>query len=183
MKSFFRVIIEATQIFLIALAIVVPIRYFLFQPVFVSGASMEPNFASGDYILVNEISFRLRDPERGEVIIFKNPQDESHYFIKRIIGLPGETIEIKDKKIKIYNIESPGGKIIQEDYIDTDNETDGNLKVLLEEKEYFVLGDNRGHSSDSRKWGSVPRDNIIGKAWISISTSDGFSTIPSVLYK
>ena len=182
MKSFLKTIVETIQIFLIALAIVVPVRYFLFQPVFVNGASMEPNFVSGDYILVNEISFRFNDPARGEVIIFKNPQDKSHYFIKRIIGLPGETIEIKNKKIKIYNTEFPGGKIIEEDYI-IDEETEGNLRVLLKEEEYFVLGDNRGHSSDSRNWGSVPRNNIIGKAWISISSSVGVSVIPSVLYK
>ena len=102
MKSFFLFIWEITKIVVIALLIVVPIRYFLFQPFFVRGQSMEPNFEDGNYLIVDELSFRLRDPQRGEVIVFKYPNNPSQRYIKRIVGLPGETIEIKDGKVIIF---------------------------------------------------------------------------------
>ena len=171
MKGFLSAVIETIQIFLIALAIVIPIRYFLFQPFFVHGASMEPNFTSGEYLLIDEISYRFREPKRGEVIIFRPPnnQNPTSFFIKRIIGLPGETIEINQEGIKIYNFQSPGGKILEEPYIKSS--TDGNTKVSLKTDEYFVLGDNREHSSDSRNWGPISKKNIIGRAWISVLLS------------
>ncbi len=172
MRGFFSIVVEVIQIFLISLAIVIPIRHFLFQPFFVSGASMEPNFTSGEYLLIDEISYHFREPKRGEVVVFRSPTDSSKYFIKRIIGLPGETIEIKEGKIKIYNLDFPEGKILKEPYI-KDKKTRGNLKVSLKTNEYFVLGDNRDHSSDSRSWGPVPRKNIIGRVWLSVCFSKG----------
>ena len=98
MKKLLSFIWEIIKIVIIALAIVVPIRYFLFQPFFVKGESMEPNFQNGDYLIVDELSYRLREPERGEVIVFKYPRNISQRYIKRIIGLPGEAVEIKDGK-------------------------------------------------------------------------------------
>lgn len=175
MNKFLNTFLEALQIFLIALAIVIPIRYFLFQPFFVSGASMEPNFQSGEYLLIDEISYRFREPQRGEVVVFKYPKDSSVLFIKRIIGLPGETVEINDGKVIIYNLEFPKGKVLEEPYIKSD--TVGNLKISLKKDEYFVLGDNREHSSDSRSWGPVPRKNIIGRAWVSVYPSYGIEVL------
>jgi len=160
---------ELAKIFLIALAIVVPVRYFLFQPFIVRGDSMVPNFHSGDYLIIDEISYRLSPPQRGDVIVFKYPQNPNHRFIKRIIGLPGETIEIQDGRITIYNKEGQTQVLDEEVYLPgAENNTYGNLRIVLGEDEYFVLGDNRSYSSDSRNWGALPRNNIIGKVFIRI---------------
>ena len=124
---------------------------------------MYPNFEDGDYLIVDEITYRFRDPQRGEVIIFKYPKDTSQLYIKRIIGLPGESVEIKDSKIIITN--DSGKQALKEDYISLDNKTLGSIKVNLGEDEYFVLGDNRMFSSDSRRWGTLPKENIVGRAY------------------
>jgi len=117
----------------------------------------------GDYLIVDETTYRFRNPQRGEVIIFKYPKDTSQLYIKRIIGLPGESIEIQDGEIIITN--SSGKYYLEEEYIPSDNKTLGNINVNLSNDEYFVLGDNRMFSSDSRRWGTVPEGNIIGKAY------------------
>lgn len=181
MKGFFRTILETVEIFLIALAIVIPIRYFLFQPFFVSGASMEPNFKSGEYLLIDEISYRFKNPQRGEVVVFRYPKDPSNFFIKRIIGLPGETVEIKDGKIKIYNLDFPKGKILKESYIE--KITSGTFKIFLKKNEYFVLGDNRDHSSDSRSWGAVSKEYITGRVWLSVFPFKGIRFLASPNYQ
>ena len=112
MKNFFSFVWEVTKIVIIAAVIVIPIRYFLFQPFFVRGQSMDPNFENGDYLIIDEISYRFRSPQRGEVVVFKYPEDPSQRFIKRIIGLPGETIEIKNGEITVYN--QDGTQILNE---------------------------------------------------------------------
>ena len=153
---------ETLRFVFITLLIVIPIRYFIAQPFIVSGDSMVPTFENGEYLIVDEISYRFDEPARGDVVIFRYPRDPKKFFIKRIIGLPGETIHINGK---ITTIEEPGGNTftITEDYaIDR-----GGLKVktsaTLEDDEYYVLGDNRGASSDSRVWGPLKRSLIIGK--------------------
>jgi len=157
---------EIAKIVIISLAIIIPIRYFLIQPFFVQGASMEPNFEDGDYLIVDEISYRFEAPQRGDVIIFRYPLDQSEFFIKRVIGLPGETIKIQDGRVFVYNQENPQGMILNESQYLPDAYTAGDMEVTLNPGEYFVLGDNRGSSSDSRRWGVLPRGLIIGKAWI-----------------
>jgi len=158
MKNFLSFVWEIFKIVIIALLIVVPIRYFLFQPFFVKGQSMEPNFENGDYLIVDELSYRFRDPQRGEVIVFKFPQNTSQRYIKRIVGLPGEAVEIENGKVTINS------QILDErNYLSSTIFTLGNLQVTLAENEYFVLGDNRLVSADSRKWGVLPRENIIGR--------------------
>jgi len=165
MKNFFVFIWEILKVVIIALVIVIPIRYFLFQPFFVKGQSMEPNFESGDYLIIDEITYRFRNPERGEVIVFQYPQDHSQRFIKRIIGLPGETVEIKDGKVKIYKNGQP--QILDEDaYLPPLVYTSGNIRVELNDDQYFVLGDNRNFSFDSRGFGPLPREDIIGRVVI-----------------
>ena len=157
---------EIAKILIIAFLIVVPIRAFLFQPFLVNGASMEPNFSNGDYLIIDEISYRFRTPERGEVIVFRFPQDTSQRFIKRVIGLPGETVEIEDGKVVVYQEgkEHQDAFVLSESYL-TGN-TPGNSKVELGEDEYYVMGDNRSFSSDSRSWGSVPKDYIVGRVFV-----------------
>jgi len=123
---------------------------------------MMPSFQEGDYLIIDQISYRLRGPKRGEVIVFRSPEISSQRYIKRIIGLPGEEIEVKDNKVFIYKEETLI-ELDESSYIASEIKTVGNVKISLDEKEYFVLGDNRSVSSDSRKWGEVPEENIIGR--------------------
>ena len=155
---------EVLKFSLIAILIVAPIRIFIAQPFIVSGASMEPSFGSSEYLIIDQLSFRFNEPKRGEVIIFKYPNDPSVFFIKRIVGTPGETVEMKDGKIFIKNEAFPDGLRIEEPYIK--EETNDTFTVTLGESEYFVLGDNRKHSSDSRIWGVLERKFIVGKAFV-----------------
>lgn len=160
-------LVDSLKILIIALLIVVPIRTFLFQPFIVKGSSMEPNYRSGDYLIIDELSYKLKDPQRGEVIVFKYPLNPANKYIKRIIGLPGEKIEISDGVIYITKDEELF-KINESLYMLEDdlNKWTNNINIealILGENEYFVMGDNRNYSSDSRKWGAVPRENITGR--------------------
>jgi signal peptidase I len=156
---------EIVKIIILAAIIVLPIRYFIFQPFFVQGISMEPSFSNGDYLIVDEITYRFRDPQRGEVIIFKYPKNPSQRYIKRIIGLPGETIEVKEGQVAIID-DGRRTMLDESNYLPDSLETSGNIKVSLLEDEYFVLGDNRNFSSDSRRWGALPEKNIVGKVYL-----------------
>lgn len=158
-------IFEVIQVIIISLAIIIPIRYFLIQPFYVKGASMEPNFYDHEYLIIDEISYRLTEPERGDIVVFRYPNDPKQYFIKRIIGLPGETVEIGDGKVRVYNDENSEGTILEENYI-FEGYTIGNKKVKLRGDEYFMMGDNRSSSLDSRSFGPVNRDYFIGKVWL-----------------
>jgi signal peptidase I len=123
---------------------------------------MEPNFENGDYLIIDELTYKLREPKRGEVIVFKYPLNPSQRFIKRIIGLPGETIEIKNNRITIFKDKK--SQILDESsYLSPNIFTSGDIKVSLKENEYFVLGDDRIASYDSRNWGPLPRENIVGR--------------------
>lgn len=158
---------EILKAFLIAMAIIIPIRYFLVQPFFVRGASMEPTFEDGEYLVIDQLSYRFREPRRGEVIVFRYPQQPSQFFIKRIIGLPGEHIAIKDNQIIVQNNQYPQGVVIDESkYLSATVRTGGNIDQQLGDDEYFVLGDNRPASSDSRTWGTLPTYDIVGRVWV-----------------
>jgi signal peptidase I len=166
MKKFLAFIWEILKLTVIALLIVVPIRYYVFQPFIVKGQSMEPNFENGDYLIIDEISYRFREPQRGEVIVFKYPLDPSQRYIKRIIGLPGETIQIENDKVIIYQNNSKPLVLNESSYLPSYIQTSGNFSVTLNKNEYFVLGDNRLSSYDSRRWGPLPREDIIGRVFI-----------------
>lgn len=167
MKKVFLFIWEVFKIVVISLAIIFPIRYYLIQPFFVRGSSMEPNFANGQYLVINELGYHLDEPERTDVIVFKYPFDPSQYYIKRVIGLPNETIEVKDNQITIYNTQYPQGLVLDESsYLSESAMTLGDLRLELKSDEYFVLGDNRGASSDSRQWGALNKKYIIGRVWL-----------------
>lgn len=155
---------ETAKIVIISLVIIIPIRYFIIQPFFVRGESMAPTFSDGEYLIIDEISYRLTDPQRGDVIVFRFPEDPSQFYIKRIIGLPGESIDIKNGKVLISNQDNPIEFSLDESYIAV--ETLGDLNIKLDDNEYFVMGDNRGASSDSRRWGPLDENLIIGKVWL-----------------
>jgi len=162
MKKILSFIWEISKIVIIALLIVVPIRYFLFQPFFVKGQSMEPSFEDGDYLIIDEISYRFRVPQRGEVIVFKSPKNPSQRFIKRIIGLPDEVVEIKNGVVKIFKNDQLQ-VLDEEKYLPSFIYTSGDIRVVVGDKEYFVLGDNRDFSLDSRRFGPIPVEKIIGR--------------------
>ncbi len=161
-------VLEIAKVVIVSLAIILPIRYFLIQPFYVRGASMEPNFYDYEYLIINEIDYRLSAPERGDVIVLHDPRDPSQYFIKRIIGLPGEDIEIKNGQIYIYNEQYPQGLALDESaYLESTVRTYGPQKIWqLGAEEYFVLGDNRPASLDSRIFGPLSEKEIIGRAWL-----------------
>ncbi len=123
---------------------------------------MEPNFRSGNYLLIDEMVYHFRSPERGEVIVFKYPGDNRSYFIKRLIGLPGETVKFEDNKVAIYK--DGNRKVLEESYVSKGQEDIIYSNVKLAADQYFVMGDNRGFSFDSRSWGPLNQTNIIGLA-------------------
>jgi len=173
---------ETVKVVVISLAIIIPIRYFLVQPFFVKGASMEPTFEDGNYILIDEISYRFENPKRGDVVVFRYPEDQSQFYIKRVIGLPEETVEVKNDQVTIYNKQNPGGFVLTEKYLSSDQQTLGNLKVKLDPNEYFVLGDNRLRSSDSRSWGTVNRSLVTGRVFFRAWPVNKLGGIASVNY-
>lgn len=166
-KKFFLFIWEFAKVAAISLAIIIPVRYFLIQPFYVKGASMEPNFHDKEYLIINEIGYRFDDPQRGEVVVFRYPKDPQEYFIKRVIGLPGEEVEIKDGHVVIYNSDNLNGLTLNENYLASGTLTVANSeeKIKLADDEYFVMGDNRTASLDSRVFGPLNRSFIIGKVW------------------
>lgn len=180
MKNVLAFIWEIAKIVIIALVIVIPIRYFIFQPFFVRGQSMEPSFHNGDYLIIDEISYRVNDPKRGDVVVFKYPKDPSQRYIKRIIGLPGETIEIENGQITI--IKQGEIQILDESTYLAGIQTSGEVEVKLDENEYFVLGDNRAASSDSRRWGNLPEENIIGKVFVRAWPVSAFAKVEAPAY-
>jgi signal peptidase I len=180
-NKYLSFIFEITKIALIALVIVLPIRYFLFQPFIVKGESMSPNFQEGDYLIVDEISYRFSNPDRGDVIVFKYPKDTAQRFIKRVIGLPGETIVIKNGAVSMTNMMGEN-VILEENYLPENLKTYGDTNLTLQENEYFVLGDNRTYSYDSRSWGVVKSSYIIGKAFLRLYPVTELSKFSSPAY-
>lgn len=155
---------ELLRFAIIAVAIVIPIRIFIAQPFVVSGSSMVPTFEDGQYLIVDELSYRLGEPERGDVVIFRYPGDPSKFFIKRIIGLPGETVDVDGNDVVIYNEENKDGVHLSQPYLRTVSDQDDH--VVLASDEYYVMGDNRPGSSDSRSWGPVKSKFLVGRAFL-----------------
>lgn len=167
---------ELFKFAIIALAIVVPVRMFIAQPFVVSGSSMVPTFENGEYLIVDEISYILGEPSRGDVVIFRYPNDTKKFFIKRIIGLPGETVDVNGNEVTIYNKENEDGIKLSQPYLKTSSGI--KTRTELTDDEYFVMGDNRGASSDSRIWGPVPKNLLIGKAFVRLFPVDNINLMP-----
>ncbi len=182
LKKILSILFDTVELAVLALVIVVPIRYFIFQPFVVSGNSMHPNFENKDYLLIDEISFRFNEPERGEVVVFKAPQRVSTNYIKRIIGLPNEVIEISDGKIFISSASGEKEALDESKYLPDGLITSGEMTIALKQDEYFVLGDNRLFSSDSRSWGVLPRQNIVGKVFFRALPVNSLAFIENPVY-
>lgn len=172
MVKTFSFLWEITKIALVAFVIVAGLRMFVFQPFLVRGASMEPNFHNFDYLIVEEVSYRFRKPDRGEVIVFRFPRDPSQRYIKRIIGLPGETLQVQDGRVSIWRGEEP---VELEEGWQVLPVAPGSVRMQLGEDEYFVMGDNRQHSSDSRNWGALPEEFIIGRVFLRVLPLSAFA--------
>jgi len=167
---------ELFRFAIIAVAIVVPIRMFIAQPFVVSGSSMFPTFQDKQYLIVDEISYRLSEPKRDDVVVFKYPGDTSKFFIKRIIGLPNETVEIKGSEVTIVNQEHPEGFKLEQPFVQ--NKSNNDMSFKLTANEYFVMGDNRSGSFDSRSWGPVPKKLLTGKAFLRLLPFNQIGLLP-----
>src|SRR3989339_45244 len=159
-------LLEFIKVAVLAGITIALVRYYLFKPFYVKGASMEPNFYDHEYLIIDELSYRLHDPKRGDVIVFHYPNNPKEYFLKRIIGLPGERVKISEGVATIYNDEHPEGFAVKEDYIPSDVTTEGEKIMSLSKNQYFVMGDNRPNSFDSRRFGPVDENLIVGRTWL-----------------
>ncbi len=171
---------EVIRFIIIVLAIVLPVRLLIAQPYIVSGASMDPAFETGEYIVVDLLSYEIGQPQRGQVVVFRYPNNPSVYYIKRIIGLPGETVILDGTTVTIKNKQHPEGFTLNEPYISNRNEKEDSLTKNLLADEYFVLGDNRRESSDSRSWGVLPKKFIVGTPFVRLFPFDRISFRPGL---
>lgn len=162
--------LEVIKIVVLAGITIALVRTFLFKPFYVKGKSMEPTFHENEYLIIDKLTYRLRSlhdkPEvvRGEVVVIVSPVNPSEHYLKRVIGLPGERVTVREGQIIIYNTEYPQGVVLSEPYL-TEPTPSAEKNVLLGETEYFVMGDNRDESYDSRGFGPINRESIVGRAW------------------
>lgn len=170
---------ELVRYILLALIIVIPFRIFIAQPYVVSGSSMDPTFKDADYLIVDQISKRFEEPARGSVVIIRYPKDPSKFFIKRLIAFPNEDVEIRDGAVTIYNKDNPNGIALPDSYVVYKKREDFSMK--LGDDQYFVMGDNRAGSSDSRAWGTLPRENIIGRPLLRLLPLNKIDVWPGVM--
>lgn len=181
-KRAIAAVFDFLQGIVVFLAILVMIYLFVMSPQEINGASMEPNFHNGEYILTNKIIYKLKGPQRGDVVIFKSPRNKDIDYIKRIISLPGETISLRGNAFYV------NGQRLEEPYIPDNTPIFGgsylreNEEVVITPGVYFVIGDNRPHSSDSREFGPVPLTDFIGKAILRYWPFDKFGVIPQPNY-
>lgn len=186
-QDFFDFVLDLLKTGLVVFVIAFILRYFIVQPYIVDGQSMTPNYQNNEYLLAEKVSYMLGQPKRGDVVVFRYPKNPSLNYIKRVIGLPGETINIKNSIVTITNSEHPNGMVIKEEYLPSSTKTEvGNGQPLtkkLNDNEYFVMGDNRAGSSDSREWGVLPKANIAGRSWVSIAQLGGENKRPSLYFK
>lgn len=185
-KDFLYFLVDLLKTGIVVFVIAFSLRYFAIQPFVVDGESMMPNFVNNEYILAEKVSYLTGEPKRGDVVVFRYPGNPNISYIKRIIGLPGETVLVENNQIKIINDQNPKGTVLKEDYIPKSSLTlaseNDSLRIGLAGDEYFVMGDNRQHSSDSREWGPLPKNNIIGRAWLTLLPSDKFGIQKHINY-
>lgn len=174
---------ELVRVFIIALLIIVPLRVFIAEPFIVSGSSMVPTYHNREYLIIDKVTYRQHEPTRGDVIVLRYPKDPSQYFIKRVIALPGETVQVDKGGVFIYSKDNPLGVQLDEKYLPNQGITFGSADpVTIGSDEYFVLGDNRLASSDSRVWGILPKEDIVGKVWLRVFPLANFGFTKSVSY-
>jgi signal peptidase I len=177
-QTFWHGVREWIKVIVIALIISLPIRFFVAEPFVVEGASMDPTFSSGQFLIVDRLSYHIGTPARGDVTIFKYPNNPHVYYIKRMIGLPGETVRITDGNISIINSTHPEGFELHEPYINAPYRSHDTSTMTLGPSQYFVMGDNRTQSSDSRSWGPLDEKFIVGRPLIRLFPLTSTSFFP-----
>ena len=180
--SFGLFVWDLIKVFLIALIIIIPFRLFIAEPFMVSGSSMTPNYHNKDYLIIDRVSYRFDKPQRGDVIVLKFPKDNTQYYIKRIIALPGETVTCELGKVVVTDTNGKS-TALKEVYLPSTVQT-GNCRPTqkLGSEEYFVMGDNRSGSSDSRAWGVLPKTDIVGKVWLRVFPFSDFNFFHTPAY-
>jgi signal peptidase I len=185
-QDFWRFAAELLRTALIVVILAYVLRLFVFEPFVVEGTSMSPRFETNDFLIIDKITYHFESPQRGDIIVFKYPYDTSTNYIKRIIGLPGETVKIANNQVTIYNSSHQNGFILSEPYVSSGNVTAvsdlSKNEFTVPQGEYFVLGDNREASSDSRAWGYLPSTDIIGKVDIEAYPFSAASIVHSARY-
>lgn len=180
--------VDVVSTILIAIAIFLVVYLFLVKPHQVIGESMEPTFFTGQYILTDLLSYRFHNPERGDVVVFREPDNTTKDLIKRVIGLPGEKIKLQDGHVILISDKTPNGITLNEPYTNQGSQTRGEDTVkdgetyTIPAGHYFMMGDNREHSSDSREFGAVDKNLIVGRAWLRYWPLPEVSFIPGVAY-
>jgi signal peptidase I len=178
-SGFWRGLREWIQVIIIALVIAIPIRWLIAEPFIVNGASMDPTFATNQFLIVDRVTYRFEAPKRGDVIVFEYPNDPSIYYIKRIIVLPGENFSIKDGKVFVENASNPKGLYVNDSFVAADHSSYDNIATTtMDTTHYFVMGDNRSQSSDSRFWGPLDRHFIIGRPIVRLLPITAISVLP-----
>lgn len=183
LKRISSFILDVLQTVIMAIAIFMVVYLFLMRPHQVSGKSMVPNFEDGEYLLTEKVTYRFNEPQRGDVIVFSAPPTRRQEYIKRIIAIPGDKIELRDDKIYLND------SILNEEYIPFDFKTlageflKNNNSYIVPSNEYIVLGDNRENSKDSREFGPIKKSDIVGKAWVKYWPIEVAGKIPTPIYK
>jgi signal peptidase I len=193
-QGFLQALLEIIIYIVVILTSVIIIRYFIIAPFSVDGSSMEPNLHDGELIIINKIGYsdildyKVGEPERGDIVVIIPPNDTSKFYVKRIIGLPNEKVEFTNGQVIIRNNDYPQGIQLKEEYLSANNSYTNppggyrNKIVTLGDRDYYVLGDNRSHSHDSRSFGAVNKSNIVGKVWFVGYPFDKFRTISHFNY-
>lgn len=168
---------EFLRFAILVIAVVFGIRYFVMQPFKVAGTSMVPTFQDKNYLIIDELTYHFKSPARGDVIVFHPPVDPKSYYIKRIIGIPGDTVTSVNSVITITNTEHPEGEILTEPYITTDAPGD-TFSIKVPEGQYFTMGDNRPASFDSRRWGLLEKNKITGRVLLRLFPLNEIGVFP-----
>jgi signal peptidase I len=156
-SCFLRFLVDILETLVLSIVLFVSINM-ISARIRVDGASMEPTLVSGEYVIINRLSYRLGSPQRGDIIVFHFPRDPKEEYIKRVIGLPGDEVEVKNGTVYV------NGQLFDESYLNVKMDYFGTWRIPADQ--LFVLGDNRNNSSDSHDWGTVPMDYVVGKAVI-----------------
>jgi len=181
-KRWVAAFFDFLQSIVVVLALLVMVYLFVAAPQEISGASMEPNFFNGEYILTNKVLYKFREPQRGDVVIFKSPRNKEIDYIKRILGLPGDIVKLQSNTFYVNEnpVEEPylrpGTIIFGGSYLSEGQE------IIVPPGSYFVVGDNRPHSSDSREFGPIPLEDIIGVAFLRYWPFDKAGVLPHPVY-
>lgn len=175
-KTKFGALVENVLYIIGAIVLAAVIQAFIIRPFIVSGTSMDPNIKDKQYLIIDEVTYHIHGPERGDVIVFKAPPEPTKYYIKRVIGLPGDTVRIQKGKVTIVNAAHPEGFALDEPYITHTSEDSG--VFVVPQNNYFVMGDNRSGSYDSRSWGMLPDANIRGRAIVRLLPINTVKVLP-----